>query len=174
MKRVDTLDLARDQLVLSILIRGVFSGRAGTFQTSLAGVSKGPWSFGTEEIESLDKDRAAWGLEMIATQNLAIALDTALEIKIPNRLRYPEPRARDYFCFVRCLRNAFAHDPYRPRWDLRIVSYRKEFHLPGEWTVDLSERNGTDVEPADYRYAGGLVRLCDAGKSLLAATGGGA
>jgi hypothetical protein len=118
LNRVNTLDLARDQLVLALLVRSVCSGGAGRLETSVVVISKGPWFIGEREISGLDRDRAAWGLEMIAAQNLAIALDTALELKIPNRLEHDDNATRDYCCFVRCLRNAFTHAPYRPRWVL--------------------------------------------------------
>jgi hypothetical protein len=161
--------------VLSILIRGVLSAGAGSFETNLVAVALGSWSLGTEEIRGLNSDRAAWGLERIATQNLALTLDAALEDRVPNRLKHPDPCTRDFFCFVRCLRNAFAHDPYHPTWDLRSEAlYRRELRVLDNWVVDLTARNGTDVKQEDYRYAGGLLRLCDRGRDLIAALSRGA
>lgn len=167
MDRLASLEIARDQLILSILVRGVFSAGAGSFETRIVGISKGPWSIGEEEINAVDKPRAAWGLEMIATQNLAVALDSALEDSVTNRLTHPASDLCEYFCFVRCLRNSFAHDPYDPTWELKNENYRRIYRLPNSWDVDLTSRNGTRVNAEDYRYAGGLIRLLEFGLPMI-------
>lgn len=167
MNHLHSLKIAREQFILSLFIRGVFSGGGGTFESNLVFVSLGPWSIGGDELDKIDKDAAAWGLERISTQNLMISLDTALEKSVPDRLQSPHLQSRDYFCFVRCLRNAFAHNPYQPAWDLRSTGYRRNYTLPGSWTIDLTDRDTTRVEDSDYRHAGGLIHLLDHGVEIL-------
>lgn len=154
------LELARDQLILSLHVRGVCSAGAGEIESGLVAVSLGPWPI---ELEAIDQDRAAWGLERVATQNLAVALDSALEDAFPAWRSIARGSDLDYFCFVRCLRNAFAHDPYEPHWVLRDAAYRRRYSLIDAWEVDLTDRHGTPVHERDYRYASGLIRLLDIG-----------
>jgi hypothetical protein len=167
MNYVESLRVARDQFILSIFIRGVFSGGAGSFESRLDFICLGPWSVGEDEFDKIDKNVAAWGLERISTQNLMISLDTALENSVPNRLQTHDHLTRDYYCFVRCLRNAFAHNPYKPKWNLKSAGYRRKYSLPGSWTVDLTNRDTTLVEDSDYRHAGGLIHLLDLGVEIL-------
>jgi len=160
MKRIDTINLAKEQLILSLIVRAVCSGMVGTLESPLYSVSLGPWTPSREEMDGIDRDRAAWGLEKLATQNLAVALDAALK-RVPQEL--------DLCRFVRCLRNAFAHDPYKPTWVLRDPGCRRCYEPLEGWKIDLTERDGTEVQPGDYMHAGGLVRICDAGIGLLRA-----
>jgi hypothetical protein len=164
----ESLELARETFYLSLIVRATCSGGVGTLDASrLFAISLGPWSIGRQELDGIDRDRAAWGLETLATQNLAIALDSALERVIPLRLSDTATQDRDYFCFVRCLRNAFAHAPLSPTWVLSNPEYRRRYSLPREWEVDLTLRHGSRVVPADYRHAGGLVLLADHGIALM-------
>ena len=128
-------------------------------------VSLGPYKI--EGLDSIDRDRAAWSLEVVSTQHLAITLDTALE-NIFSKMRHNvETPDKDYFTFVRCLRNAFAHDPYEPTWDLSNSNYRRQLTIEDTWIVDLSDSHNSPVVPQSYRYASGLLRLVDRGVALM-------
>ena len=154
----NVLDAASDQLILSLQIRAVFNG-FGRFERPLVGVSLGPYEI---NMEDADLPNGAWSMEVISTQHLAITLDTYLEKNIPNRLNAGQ--YLDYCCFVRCLRNAFAHDPYNPIWELRDEKYRRHYSMDEDWNIDLTDRNGTKVLSDDYCYASGLLELARRGK----------
>ncbi len=102
----------------------------------------------------------------LATQNLAISLDTYLEVSLGNQ-RLKEGEHVDYCQYVRCLRNAFAHNPYSPKWVLKDTKYRKFFHVTNEWTCCLKDRHNTDVIESDYRYASGLLHLVKTGIEIV-------
>src|SRR5690606_24026638 len=145
----------KDQFVLSLMVRAAAEG-AGLLRSDMDVITLGPWSISKSEMDALDVPRASAAMEMIATQTLAITLDTALETVFPDRLRSYDQADRDYFCFVRCLRNAFSHDPFAPTWHLKDQAYRRSYVLLGDWRKDLSARHDTPVEARDYGYAGGL------------------
>ncbi len=167
-RNIQSLKIAKEALILSIELSGIFSAGAGKFESSLHEVALGPYSLGFENRHKINRDRAAWSIEIISTQNLIITLDTVLEQHFPNRLK------DDYFCFVRCLRNAFAHNPYYPIWELRDKRYRRRYKLPDdkfEWTIDLTNAHQSKVKQSQYRHASGLILLVNIGikklKSLL-------
>ena len=160
-----TLEIAKEQFILSLHVRAVCSGPGGTLDSRLIGVSLGPYPM--TGLDSIDRDRAAWSSELISTQHLAISLDTALEKTFAANRLTDSSLHRDYFTFVRCLRNAFAHNPYEPKWELRDEKYRRRLHLEESWDLDLTDCNGKDVDPQQYRYASGLLRLVDRGIALL-------
>jgi hypothetical protein len=165
MNYAETLTFAKEQFILSLHVRCVCSGPGGILDSRLISVSLGPYEIRC--LDSIDRDRAAWSLELISTQHLVISLDAALENGFQKqRLKEPSDN-KDYFSFVRCLRNAFSHNPYFPRWELNDDEYKRSHKIEESWEMDLSDRHGKAVEPNQYRHASGLIRLTDRGIKLL-------
>jgi len=166
MDYLTTLKIARNQFILSLHVRNIHSFGIGKMDCSLLEVYLGPYPI---DISGVDFSQAAWSMEKISTQNLAISLDSLLEVSISNRLQHPDCKIKDFCCFVRCLRNASAHDPYFPVWDLRSENYRRKFYIDevSDWIVDLTHCNKQPVEESQYRYASGLLKLVEIGRSIL-------
>jgi len=163
--RIKSLAIAKEQLVLSLHIRGICE-TSDPLPSRLVFISLGPWN-NIPHLDDIDRRRAAWGLERISTQNLAIALDSALKESFPDGMDSEIEELRSYFRFVRCLRNAFAHDPYSPVWVLTGPYYARVYSLPEGWQVDLTQRHNIPVQDSDYRHASGLIRLLDFGKKMI-------
>jgi hypothetical protein len=158
---IDTLHIAKEQFILSLKVRAVYNG-CGNLECNLAAVALGPWSIGKKELNKIDHVRASWALERVSTQNLAITLDSLLQKHKKEISKIPE----GYLEYVRCLRNAFAHDPFMPKWELKDKQYRRKFRFC-ELEFDLRKKHNVFVEPNDYFHAGGLIKLVDIGLELL-------
>lgn len=150
---VDGLISAKEQFILSLHTSAIFRGGIGEMSMNIVSFSLGPYPIDTDGIDFIS---ASWSAEKIATQNLAIALDSCLEAKLgKDRLK----EGNDIIVFIRCLRNAFSHNPYKPKWELTNSNYRRSFKIIKDWEVDLTNRHDTEVEEWDYRYASGLLLL---------------
>lgn len=165
MNYIKSLEVAKEQFILSLYVRSICSGHAGVLESKLISTSLGPYHI--DVLEDIDRDRAAWSLELISTQQLAVSLDTALGKGFGDSWRKKQNEDTDYFTFVRCLRNAFAHNPYNPKWELRDPGYRRLLSLEDDWGVDLTHCHEKSVEPQQYRYASGLLRLVERGIDML-------
>ncbi|PIW61097.1 MAG: hypothetical protein COW13_03565, partial [Candidatus Omnitrophica bacterium CG12_big_fil_rev_8_21_14_0_65_50_5] len=98
--------------------------------------------------------------------NLAVSLDSLIQ-KNKDRVKEREKEElKDYFDYVRCLRNAFAHNPFIPKWELKNKKYRRKYKV-FDLEFDLTEKHGVLVKPEQYLYAGGLIRLVDIGLNLM-------
>ena len=150
---IDGLMCAKDQFILSIHTSAIYRGGIGQMSTNIVACSLGPYEINFDDVDFV---RGAWSAEKIAVQNLAVALDTCLEEQLgKGRLN----NNSDIVVFVRCLRNAFTHNPYAPKWVLTSLNYRRSYSITNDWNVDLTNRHETDVDGWDYRHASGLLLL---------------
>jgi len=153
---VDGLISAKEQFILALHTRSIFNGGIGEMSMNLVAVSLGPYKI---DLDGIDFASAAWSAEKIATQNLAIALDSCLEVKCGRKRLEKTNDMHDKYVFIRCLRNAFSHNPYRPKWELKNGAYKRNYKIFEDWEVDLADRHSTEVEEWDYRFASGLLLL---------------
>ncbi len=158
------LKYARDQFVLAVHIRAKIEMQ-GWISSDLVGVSLGKYEI--PSLHEIQQDHAAWSLEMISTNNLAIALNVAIEKELEDKVIKSND---DVFLFIKCLRNAFAHNPYDPKWHLTDTRYRKQYVIEDGWRIDLTSLHGTDVSPQQYHHASGLLRITDLALNLLGVT----
>ncbi len=68
-------------------------------------------------------------LEQSATYLMIVQLNSVLEDAIENRLRHPNKDIRDASQIIRLIRNAFAHDPFEPTWEITPCWDNKIFGL---------------------------------------------
>lgn len=159
----DALLAAKAQFILSQHTTLAYRFGVGQIDIDIAAVYLGPY---TIDLTDVDLIRGAWSAEKIATQNLAVSLDTYLEASLGNQ-RLKEGDSIGFCTYVRCLRNAFAHNPYSPKWVLRDEKYRKCLYVSKGWCCNLKDRHETPVLESDYRYASGLLYLVQAGIKIV-------
>jgi len=162
---IDTLQMTKEQFLLSIKVRAVYNG-AGNLDCKLSAAALGPWSVGEKELKEFDHVRASWSLERISTQNLAVSLDSLIQKNKDRFKGWEKTELEDYFEYVRCLRNSFAHNPFIPKWELKDEKYRRKYKF-FDFEFDLTDKHGVLVKPEQYLYAGGLIRLVDIGLDLM-------
>jgi len=163
MNPLDTLMAARAQFVLSQYTTLAYCFGLQGIDIDIKAVYLGPYSI---DIKDTDLIRGAWSAEKIATQNLAVSLDSYLEASLGNK-RLRDEDIFDFCKYVRCLRNAFAHNPYSPKWVLTDKRYRRCMYVLKGWCSNLRDRHETPVLESDYRYASGLLHLVQTGINIV-------
>jgi hypothetical protein len=90
---------------------------------------------------------------------LAIEMNAGLEKAIPNRLFDPDQNIRAASEIVRLLRNAFAHDPLRPKWQIsaRVAGRTLSVEcVKPQFKLDTAKLDGQIVQ---RRHFGGPLAL---------------
>lgn len=72
---------------------------------------------------------------------------------------------RDLYIFIRQLRNCFAHNMSRPKWEIKNKDYRKEYSFYG-FKFDLTKLHGEEFE---YKHAppDAIIRLSEIIEKIL-------
>lgn len=95
-------------------------------------------------------------LEHVATYTLAVQIDTALETLVPKRFESADQMLRSAAWIARLGRNAFAHNPFAPKWRIGKCK-NKKFAVRNIISLDTSGLNGEYV--ARDHYGGPLALL---------------
>lgn len=98
-------------------------------------------------------------LEHVATYILAVQIDAALEAAYPNRLESADQIVRATSSIARLIRNAFAHNPFAPKWIVDRNVVNKEFTVPEIISLNTTDLNGKDVERRHYGGPLALLKL---------------
>jgi hypothetical protein len=162
-----SIAMSKELALFALDIRAICQFNPEALKSGLVHVSLGPYNIRNEDRENIEKDRAAWSMEHLATQHLMVTLDSAFETVFKDDDRLTLNSSSDYFIFIRCLRNAFAHNPFYPKWVLKNPAYQRKMKIVDDWEIDLTNRNNTPVEQEDYRYLSGLLLLADSGVQAL-------
>jgi hypothetical protein len=160
-KYQQSLDLADLQFRLSLHISAKGPG-ISSLTTHFKGMTYGKYALGEDELQLSPQEAAtaSRGLEHCATLILAIAVDTALENCFgKDRFKSQDSQVSTASYIGRILRNAFAHDPFFPRWKLQNPCYRCAFEIRGVISLDTTSLDDRAVEWEDYGGPLALLRF---------------
>jgi hypothetical protein len=108
-----------------------------------------------------DEFAAASFLEHVATYVLAVQIDTVLETAYPDRFQSTDQIVRSTSAIARLIRNAFAHNPFAPKWIIDRKFLNKEFVVPDVTSLDTTGLNGQYVDRAHYGGPLALLKLSE-------------
>jgi hypothetical protein len=97
----------------------------------------------------------------------AVQVHTALEFVHPDPFHIPEPEIAAALQIARLFRNAFAHNPFGPVWEIRDAWKNRAFYAPGVISLDTS---GLDGQPVKRKHYGGplaILRLLGYAESIV-------
>lgn len=146
--------------------------------------SHGRHSVSYEEI-ALRQDQADYAASLIhlsAIYTMAVAIKDSIEAIAPGLSNAVKKSGKDIekvvqainqkpwktsdgnvvtaYHIARLIRNAYAHAPFDPHWDIRSELRSKEFQIPDVVTLDTTSLHGI---PFDWRHYGGplaMFRFC--------------
>lgn len=152
---------AERQFKLALSVRNLCNGSSNAFDYLDA------FSFGHHLAEhdelrltAKEEDRAAAALEHSTTYLMAIQLDTALALAVPQRFKHPDVDIQSACWIARLLRNAFAHNPLNPTWPVYQECADQTFAVRDIVTLTTTSLNGRRVDWMDYGGPLALLRLC--------------
>jgi len=121
------------------------------------------WGKHTAYIEVAEHEKPILGsmLEHVGTFVLAVQMDTLLEERLPNRLDHPLPAIQSAARIAKLIRNAFAHNPFSPRWLLTPPTRNQVYEVPGIISLDTTELEGLRVRHKHFGGPVALLRLSD-------------
>ena len=107
-------------------------------------------------------------LESIGTYMIALQLNKVLEDEWrEKRLQSRDKDVQSISQVVRLIRNAFAHDPLDPIWDISPSAKDKEFEIPGILTLKTHDLHGKRLDRRHYGGPLALLRLTQHLKKIL-------
>lgn len=110
------------------------------------------------ELTKEQEKRGASMLEFIGTYMIALQMNKVLEDEWgEGRLQSQNKEIQNISQVVRLLRNAFAHDPLNPVWDISNSAKDKEFDIPDILTLKTHNLHGKRLDR--YHYGGPLALL---------------
>jgi hypothetical protein len=107
-------------------------------------------------LNSEEEELAISLLHHVATYLLANQIDTYLGICQKDRFTDKNPNIRDAACIARLIRNAFAHNPFMPQWQIRMDKC-KDRVLNVSDIIELNTNNLDGKEVSRYDYGGPLA-----------------
>jgi hypothetical protein len=106
-----------------------------------------------------EEDMASFLLEWSAAHLLAVQMDTALDQISPNHFRIPRADFEAAKIIVRLVRNAFAHNPIEPVWNMRPQYRDRIFQVPNVILLDTHGLQGAGVRERHFGGFSSLLRL---------------
>lgn len=114
------------------------------------------------QLNKDDEQRGASTLEHVGIFMMVLQLNKVLEDEWgKGRLQSDDKDIRNISQVVRLIRNAFAHDPFVPVWDISKSAKDKEFEIPGILILKTHDLHGKRVKSEDYGGQLALLRLVD-------------
>jgi len=108
-----------------------------------------------------DEKRAFAALEDSATYVSAVQVHTALKSVHDDPFHIREADVASAFQISRLIRNAFAHNPFNPVWDVRDPWKNRRFVVPDVIMLDTAGLDGVPVRRQDYGGPIAILRLID-------------
>ncbi|HLY25398.1 MAG TPA: hypothetical protein VKQ72_03600 [Aggregatilineales bacterium] len=105
-------------------------------------------------------------LEHCSTYLCAIQIHTTLD-SLRGDNKFPEQEREDSFQIARQIRNAFAHDPFNPRWDIKPQFNNKKYEIPGIIFLDTTGLDGKAVNRRDYGGPLAILRFIEYTQGVL-------
>ena len=136
----------------------------------------GPFTFYDDRVEAEEMELsreeeliAASILEHVGTYMMILQLNKVLEDEWgEGRLQNDKDMEKQAISqVVRLIRNAFAHDPFKPTWDISIASRCKLYEIPGILTLKTGCLHGKRIERRDYGGPLALLRLLQYARKKL-------
>jgi len=126
------------------------------------------------ELSADQEDFASSALLHCATYLMAVQLDTALDTAVgTKRFQHRDVSIQAASCIVRSIRNAFAHDPFNPVWDIRQPDCQdRVFEIADVIRLDTTGLSGKKVAWQHYGGPLALFRLSQHIRSKLLNVGG--
>jgi hypothetical protein len=112
-------------------------------------------------LTATEEERAFAALEHSATYLSAVQVHTALEAVHSAPFHIAEADIGSAFQIARLLRNAFAHNPFNPVWEIRGVWQERQFVVPDVITLDTTGLHGTSVCREHYGGPIAILRLIE-------------
>ena len=126
------------------------------------------------ELTREQEGRAAYLLELVATYMMILQLNKVLKDEWgEGRLEDKDMEKQAISQVVRLIRNAFAHDPFVPTWDISPSARNKEYVIPGVLTFKTHGLHGNRVlwkrDEKGKEYGGqiALLRLLQRARERL-------
>lgn len=116
-----------------------------------------------ELILNGEEEELAIGLlHHVATYLLANQIDSYLQNCLKDRFTDKNKNIRDAACIARLIRNAFAHDPFMPQWEIRMPQCKdKVLNVSDIIELDTSNLDSKAVDRYDYGGPLALLRLSE-------------
>ena len=136
----------------------------------------GAFSFGkhvlTKKELQLNKSEEKTGariLEFVGTYMMILQLNKVLEDEWGKRkrLQNKDKDIQNISQVVRLIRNAFAHDPFKPMWKIDYSTKNKEFKIPRILTLKTQDLHGKRLDRMHYGGPLALLRLLQFVKKKL-------
>jgi hypothetical protein len=126
--------------------------RGVTVHTGGAGLRLPPFPEGTDQ----DLRHGIFNIVLTALSASALSVDETLDEVFGNASTDTDPRLIGMRVMVNQLRNAFAHNPWRPKWVI-FQKYRRSYPIEldegSKFTFDATNLDGDGVKP---EHVGGL------------------
>lgn len=138
--------------------------------SKVVGMTYGLHALSKEELTLSLNDRQDGGaaLEHTATFTLALAVTQALRDVFVKPREHAEADVRAAFEIARLLRNAYAHQPFRPTWSIDPDCVGKVYEVADVIHVDTGNLQGRPVRWQDYGGKLALLRLCERVRDRIA------
>lgn len=119
----------------------------------------------------LDKSEEELGsrlLEHIGTYIMIQQLNKVLEDEYGfSRLQSNDIEIINLSQIVRLIRNAFAHDPFNPVWDISKSAENQEYQISGILSINTSNLHGKRLKREDYGGPIALLKLLEYAIDIL-------
>jgi len=96
-----------------------------------------------------------------ATYISVVQVHTALESVHDDPFQIAEADVASAFHISRLIRNAFAHNPFIPVWEVRDAWKNRRFVVPDVITLDTSDLDGKPLRREDYGGPIAILRLIE-------------
>lgn len=107
-----------------------------------------------------DEKIATATLEHSTTHIMSVQLDSFLQRFVEKRFEHSDQELRTAALIVRQIRNAFAHDPFNPTWEVgQPEAKNKELKIDNVLTLDTRKINGKSMQQMDYGGPLAILKL---------------
>jgi len=97
-----------------------------------------------------------------STYIICLQIDRYTEKFVPNRFSHGDMDLRNACLIARILRNAFAHDPLNPIWEIRMPEAKsKLLSVKDIITVDTTNLDGQRVKRSHYGWPHAILKMSE-------------
>ena len=118
------------------------------------------------------EEHAFSALEHCATYIAVVQIHTVLEAVHPAPFQITEPAISAAFQISRLIRNAFAHNPFAPTWEIRHAWKNRVFNVPDVITLDTTGLDGQFLRRQHYGGPLSILRLITYADAVVQLRGG--
>lgn len=100
-------------------------------------------------------------LHHVATHILAVQIDTFLQERYGDRFNHLNNDIKSAAWIARLIRNAFAHNPFDPIWELHTECENKLYQIPGVIELKTQDLDGKRIKREHYGGPIALLKLSE-------------